>query len=190
MNRLDRTEYHRAYQKARRDKLRSAWIAAHGPCARCGSSESLEIDHIDRGSKHPTLIRRTGTNFWLWSEQRRTAELAKCQVLCHACHSRKSGREATKPLVHGTSNAYKEKSCRCSICKEWNRQNVRRVLSLHQSAADLERRRERNRIVKRRSRAKLKEARALANKFDPKEVELRLAIPDDKTNLRRAIGRA
>lgn len=70
------------YYKARRD----AWIKANGPCQHCGSSERLEVDHIERESK-------THHRIWSWSLARREVELAKCQVLCHICHKMKTAAE-------------------------------------------------------------------------------------------------
>jgi 5-methylcytosine-specific restriction endonuclease McrA len=57
---------------------RAAWLKEHGPC-RCGSWEQLEVDHIDPAQK-------VDHRLWSWSKERRDAELAKCQVLCHTCH--------------------------------------------------------------------------------------------------------
>jgi len=55
-------------------------------CVRCGSSERLEVDHIDRTAK----ARKTDHAVWSWTPLRRTAELAKCQVLCRRCHWEKT----------------------------------------------------------------------------------------------------
>lgn len=52
-------------------------------CAICSSAEGLELDHIDDAQK---VCHRV----WSWSEVRRSAELAKCQVLCGPCHLEKS----------------------------------------------------------------------------------------------------
>lgn len=52
-------------------------------CVKCGSSDYLEVDHIDPMTK-------VGTQFWSWRAERRLAELAKCQVLCRGCHRQKS----------------------------------------------------------------------------------------------------
>jgi hypothetical protein len=64
-------------------RRREAWLAANGPCRRCGSSERLEVDHVD-----PTA--KTSHRIWSWSAERREAELRKCQVLCRACHKEKT----------------------------------------------------------------------------------------------------
>jgi hypothetical protein len=66
---------------------RDAWLAENGPCARCGSAEELQVDHVDPESKqmNPALL-------WSLSPKnpKRISELAKCQVLCRPCHDPKS----------------------------------------------------------------------------------------------------
>ena len=86
---IDR-ETQRAYQRAWRAKRRSDFFAGK-VCARCGSAENLELDHIDRTTKVSHAI-------WSWSEARRQAELAKCQVLCAECHKDKTqADQGTRP---------------------------------------------------------------------------------------------
>jgi hypothetical protein len=55
-------------------------------CVECGSTEHLELDHIDPETKENHAI-------WSWSEERRNKELKKCQVLCKKCHREKSNKE-------------------------------------------------------------------------------------------------
>lgn len=75
-------------QKAKRRALRDAWF--HGKvCAACGSSDRLELDHIDPNTK----LRRNDHCCFGWSPARRDAELLKCQALCRSCHEAKTGRE-------------------------------------------------------------------------------------------------
>jgi hypothetical protein len=63
---------------AKRALCRAAYFTGKA-CVRCGSVESLELDHIDPATKvHHTV--------WDWSPARRETELAKCQVLCPPCH--------------------------------------------------------------------------------------------------------
>lgn len=84
-------------RKAQREwmaRRKAQWIEENGPCASCGSSEDLQVDHIDPSKKISHAC-------WSWSEQRRLAELAKCQVLCAPCHLRKSLRERAKGEAHG-----------------------------------------------------------------------------------------
>lgn len=84
-------------------------------CVICGSKDDLQLDHRDPQTKISHRI-------WSWSEARRKAELAKCQVLCGKHHREKSREENRirfkKPLVHGTRNAYDTYQCRCDICRK------------------------------------------------------------------------
>lgn len=50
-----------------------------GKCQKCGSTIKLQFDHIDCKTKDSHKI-------WTWSPARRAAELAKCQLICEACH--------------------------------------------------------------------------------------------------------
>lgn len=62
-------------------------------CAKCGSTESLELDHIDR-------LTKVSNSIWSWSQVRREEELAKCQVLCSDCHLKKTSQEAKDLLTY------------------------------------------------------------------------------------------
>jgi len=109
----------RRYQTEWTKNRRLAWIAEQGgKCVQCGSTERLEVDHRDPAEKVSHRI-------WTWGESRRAPELAKCQVLCYECHHEKSRMEKTKPLIHGTYNAYRKKSCRCDECKAWRAEDMR-----------------------------------------------------------------
>lgn len=74
-------EFQREWMRKRRQK----WIDKNGPCRQCGSSVKLEVDHIDPDTKLLNPAR-----LWSLSEAKRNAELAKCQVLCGACHYMKT----------------------------------------------------------------------------------------------------
>jgi 5-methylcytosine-specific restriction endonuclease McrA len=80
-------EYQRKWLAVRR----TAWLAANGPCVTCGSVEDLQVDHRD-----PAL--KVDHKVWSWSEERRAAELAKCQVLCKQCHLEKTVTESVAKL--------------------------------------------------------------------------------------------
>jgi len=115
LNREHRRAYLRTYQRQWLAERRAEWFREHGPCALCGSSDDLQLDHIDPQQK-------VSHNVWSWSEQRRTAELAKCQVLCALCHYAKTGAENSRPLPpHGTRNRYNRGRCRCDACRDANR---------------------------------------------------------------------
>lgn len=64
-------------------KRREDWFIENGPCTKCGSSEQLELDHVDPSKKVSHAI-------WSWAKARRLAELEKCQALCHTCHAAKT----------------------------------------------------------------------------------------------------
>lgn len=91
---LARQREHNLKQTEIKRQRRTAWIAANGPCQICGWAEDLQVDHIDPSTKHPALRPRgRSSDYWGWSEGRRRAELAKCQVLCIYCHRLKSACE-------------------------------------------------------------------------------------------------
>lgn len=92
-------EEKREYQKQWMADRRDQWISENGPCAKCGSLEQLEVDHIDSSLKtmNPAAI-------WSRTEEVRLKELAKCQVLCHDCHVLKTVE--SKDSSHG-ENHYK-----------------------------------------------------------------------------------
>jgi len=75
-------EEQRRYQRQWVAKRRSDYLRDKS-CVKCGSTEQLEIDHVDAKRKvHHTI--------WSWSKARREKELAKCQVLCRKHHKEKS----------------------------------------------------------------------------------------------------
>ena len=78
---FDRVAYQRKWIKDRRD----VWVHENGPCQQCGSSDRLEVDHID-----PTTKSMQVRSIWSRRLDVREAELAKCQVLCFDCHLAKS----------------------------------------------------------------------------------------------------
>jgi hypothetical protein len=85
---------------------RAIWIEVHGPCKVCGSTEQLRVGPIDPSVK-------LAHAFWSWSDEKRSAELAKCRVLCISC-LQKQVRSA-KPLKHGITS-YRS-GCRCAVCR-------------------------------------------------------------------------
>jgi hypothetical protein len=106
----------RAWQAKWIARRRAEWIAENGPCAVCGNTENLEVDHIDPAAKtmNPAMV-------WSLSAAKRAAELAKCQVLCSDCHLEKTLREKAKPppQPHGTKARYSRRGggCRCELCR-------------------------------------------------------------------------
>ena len=107
-----RERYHRLLDEAR-TKL-------GGKCVRCGKTEDLQFDHIDRTTKLFCVSEAAGHGesldaFW--------AEVAKCQLLCRLHHIEK-GREAgdiPQAATHGALNMYTVYKCRCDLCRAaWN----------------------------------------------------------------------
>jgi len=111
----------RAYQLEWMRARRSAWIEENGPCAHCGSTEDLEVDHID-----PSTKEFTPAAIWSRSAGVRESELAKCQVLCQSCHAVKTHDQLYKG--HGCESRYKE-GCRCSDCRRAHTERARRYRS-------------------------------------------------------------
>lgn len=108
-------EAKRMYQRQWVAQRRAEWFEDKS-CAQCGSTECLELDHIERKTKVSNAI-------WSWSKVRREAELAKCQVLCVSCHRQKTTEELRQKR-HGTSTMYRN-GCRCDPCKERQKKRMR-----------------------------------------------------------------
>jgi hypothetical protein len=116
------------YMVERRKKRREFVIDfLGGECVRCGTTDRLEIDHIDRTTKVEGIA-----NMLSHSMENLLVELEKCQLLCHALHIEK-GKEAGDmasggghnklPVPpHGTGARYNmPNGCRCSRCREAKR---------------------------------------------------------------------
>lgn len=108
--------------RAKHNEFNRLWIArrraeyfAGKCCARCGSTDRLELDHINPETKISHAI-------WSWSATRRAAELAKCQPLCYHCHKAKSRAEK---LQHGIARY--DSGCRCEICRAAKAAKVARL---------------------------------------------------------------
>ena len=56
-----------------------------GKCARCGTTDKLDIDHIDPETKSFTFGNNWGAPLSVLNE-----ELKKCQLLCRPCHIEKT----------------------------------------------------------------------------------------------------
>src|SRR5215470_14817083 len=68
----------REYQRQRRhERLALARERLGGRCIRCGATQKLQFDHIDRAAKVANISEITS-----WSLDRFRAEVDKCQLLC------------------------------------------------------------------------------------------------------------
>jgi 5-methylcytosine-specific restriction endonuclease McrA len=75
----------RAFQREWYARRRAEYLVDKR-CVTCGSTDRLEVDHIDPTTKMSHRV-------WSWSAERRAAELAKCQILCKKHHKAKSRNE-------------------------------------------------------------------------------------------------
>jgi hypothetical protein len=106
----------REYVRQWMAKRRAAFFAGKS-CVDCGSTEQLEIDHVD-----PT--QKVAHRIWSWRKDRRELELAKCVVRCRSCHRIKTNRDNGWNR-HGL-NGYEYWHCRCVVCRAANAANQRR----------------------------------------------------------------
>jgi hypothetical protein len=101
--------YMREYNKERYWKLKAeAHERLGGKCVKCGSTENLEIDHIDRRTKSIDV-----TRFCSVSREKFLAELPLCQLLCTDHHKEKTIAERSVPHGGGLTG---KKNCRCELC--------------------------------------------------------------------------
>lgn len=115
---MNSNAYMASYMKRRYHQRRTLAVALlGGSCARCGATDRLEIDHIDRSTKQIDL-----GSLWSIAAERYQAELAKCQLLCHECHKAKSAAE--RSVEHGGGVSGK-KNCKCEPCKARKREYMR-----------------------------------------------------------------
>ena len=106
-------EVKREYQRQWVARRRAEWFADKH-CVKCGSTDELQLDHIDPKTK-------VNNSIWSWSVARRVVELEKCQVLCYPCHKVKTREQVpitqgVQLVQHGDYSMYK-KGCRCVPCK-------------------------------------------------------------------------
>lgn len=108
----------RQYLARRYQKRRSAAIERlGGACVQCGSTDDLQLDHIDRSTKSTNIAKLI-----LAKDERLLAELAKCQVLCAGCHQKKTSAEMG--VEHGGGVKGKH-NCPCLPCREASRRYCR-----------------------------------------------------------------
>ncbi len=109
--RIHYNERMKLYMTERYHRRRSEWISSKGgKCVQCGTTDKLEIDHIDPLEKTYNI----GTILSGGSEQKVQDELAKCQVLCYDCHKAKTSNDLGAPHGGGVSG---KKNCTCELCR-------------------------------------------------------------------------
>lgn len=104
----------RRYNREWMARRRAEWFAGRS-CVDCGATEKLEVHHRDPEQKISHRV-------WTWADDRREAELAKCEPLCQSCHHKRHERVA----AHGGERRYRQ-GCRCAVCVEgWAQVNALR----------------------------------------------------------------
>jgi len=93
-------EVQRRIQREWLANRRAEWLAGKA-CVICGTTNDLEVHHRDRSEKATHRV-------WSWSQKRREAELAKCEVRCRRCHFEDHG-------YHGSPQRYAS-GCTCAVC--------------------------------------------------------------------------
>src|SRR5215467_4703329 len=104
----------REYQRQRRhERLALARERLGGRCIRCGATQKLQFDHIDRAAKVANISEITS-----WSLERFLAEVDKCQLLCGpgGCHQDRTTRQLYETICSTGEGRWK---CSCGYCRMW-----------------------------------------------------------------------
>jgi 5-methylcytosine-specific restriction endonuclease McrA len=91
-------------------------------CAECSATGNLEFDHKDPDSKEFNISVGIAKGY---SKERLQAELAKCQLLCEACHQLKTTSEREVPHGGGKRGKY---NCTCSPCRLKKKEYMREFM--------------------------------------------------------------
>jgi len=84
------------------ERMEEAKVILGGCCVICGTTENLEIDHIDWVYKEIPV-----NKMWSIAKIRFLKELEKCQLLCTIHHIQKSKADLVEQLaVRGWKNQY------------------------------------------------------------------------------------
>ena len=107
-------DYHREYQLRKYHKFKEEILNILGnKCIICGSTENLEIDHINREEKSFSLSKS-------WPNRKNlNEELQKCQLLCKIHHQEKTLtdlNQVSAKTTHGTLSSYRY--CKCDLCRK------------------------------------------------------------------------
>lgn len=113
----NRNEYMRNYMKNRYHQKRNELIKLlGGKCVNCGTTDNLEIDHIDSSKK---TFR--AADIHSIADDVVKKELDNFQLLCATCHESKTNEKWDRSIPnsnHGTYWKYVREGCRCSECKK------------------------------------------------------------------------
>jgi hypothetical protein len=82
---MNTTRYRLWAAKRYAERRAFALSSLGGRCKRCGTTELLELDHIDPESKEFNPMHQYKMRFERW-----IVEVRKCQLLCESCHGKKS----------------------------------------------------------------------------------------------------
>lgn len=100
-------ERQREYQRRWMSERRAKYFEGK-TCAVCGTSENLELDHVD---PHLKISHR----IWSWKWDRILEETSKCQILCQKHHQEKTWSHLGEVRC-GTVRSYR-RGCRCDSCR-------------------------------------------------------------------------
>jgi 5-methylcytosine-specific restriction endonuclease McrA len=105
----------RKFQRIRAATRRAEEVERRGgKCIKCGSTLNLEFHHRNPQTKKDHKV-------WSWTQERREAELKKCDLLCKKCHDVETAKERGYGIiVHGSLFRGYQNGCRCPECRRAN----------------------------------------------------------------------
>lgn len=110
------------YKTKYKDNKTKALNLLGNKCVKCGTTERLTFDHINRDRTNRKFII---SQMLCCSWDRIEKELEKCQLLCISCHAYKSLDERGTKYKHGSLYTYIKLKCKCELCytrmSEYNR---------------------------------------------------------------------